>query len=131
MGLFIVREGEGEDDALPSLVPRLRIHHGLDALPFVPRNGSWKKFLVTESQVRDACQQMRGQGSCQALLLTRDADNDDLPNADCPRFAAPRPRCARGELLVVVPATRQRRDLPLPEPRCPGCCLPSSPGGRR
>lgn len=89
MGLFIVREGEGEEGALPSLVVRLRDHLGLHALPFIPRNGNWKKSLVTETQVREACEQIRGNASCQALLLTRDADNDDLPHADCPKHSAP------------------------------------------
>ena len=89
MGLFVVREGEGEEDALPSLVLRVRDHLGLASLPFIPKDGNWKKSLVTESQVRDACEQIRGRGSCDALLLTRDADNGDLPHADCPKFSAP------------------------------------------
>lgn len=88
MGLFVVREGEGEEDALPSLVLRLRDHLGLP-LPYIPKNGNWRKSLVTEAQVRDACEQIRGHASCKALLLTRDADNDDLEHQDCPRFSAP------------------------------------------
>ena len=103
MGLFVVREGEGEEDALPSLVLRLRDHLGLRSLPFIPRNGNWKKSLVTEAQVRRACEQIRGHGSCRALLLTRDADIKDLPHADCPKFSAP-------EMAAWV------RDLGLPFP---------------
>ena len=104
MGLFIVREGEGEEDALPSLVLRLRDHLGLDTLPFIPRNGNWKKSLVTETQVREACEQIRGHESCDALLLTRDADNDDLPHADCPKFSAPEMAAWVRDLALPFPA---------------------------
>jgi hypothetical protein len=89
VGLFIVREGEGEQEALPSLVFRLRDRLCLTELPFIPAEGNWKRQIVTESQVLRVCEQIRNVGSCEALLLTRDADNDDLPDADCPKFSAP------------------------------------------
>lgn len=88
MGLFIVREGEGEEAAIQSLVVRLSDHHGL-GLPYPDKRGNWKKPLLTEAHVREACEQVRGYGSCDALLLTRDADNKDRPEADCPKFSAP------------------------------------------
>lgn len=88
MGLFVVREGEGEEQALPSLVFRLRDHLGLH-LPHMPKNGNWRKSLVTKTQVRGACEQVRAHASCEALLLTRDADLKDRPYADCPKDAAP------------------------------------------
>ena len=101
MGLFVVREGEGEEEALPDLVNRLRDHLGLASLPFIPKGGNWKKSLVTDTQVRETCEQIRGHGLCQALLLTRDADNDDLPHADCPKFSAP--AIARWVRELVLP----------------------------
>jgi hypothetical protein len=104
MGLFIVREGEGEEGAMPSLVLRLRDHLGLEALPFIPRNGNWRKSLVTAAQVRESCEQIRGNGSCQALLLTRDADNDDLPHGDCPKYSAPEIAAWVRELALPFPA---------------------------
>lgn len=103
MGLFIVREGEGEEYALPSLVVRLRDHLGLVSLPSIPKNGNWKKSLVTQAQVREACEQIRGSGSCDALLLTRDADNDDLSHADCPKASAPEMAAWVRDLLLPFP----------------------------
>ncbi len=88
MGLFIVREGEGEQDALPALVYRLRDDLGLE-LPHHSPKQCWRKSLVTESRVRSVCEQVRVFAECDALLLTRDADNDQLQDADCPKFTAP------------------------------------------
>lgn len=88
MGLLIVREGEGEHDAIPILVYRLRDHLGID-LPHHATKDNWRKVLVTEAHVRAACEQARVVAGCEGLLLTRDADNQDLPKADCPKFAAP------------------------------------------
>lgn len=88
MGLLIVREGEGERDAIPALVHRLREHFGL-GLPHHAPKDNWKKVLVTEAHVRSACEQARAVAGCEGLLLTRDADNSNLPEADCPKFAGP------------------------------------------
>lgn len=88
MGLHIVYEGHGEHEALPILVGRMAAHLGLHTLPHVARDALWRQSLVTESKLRDACELVRGQ-ACDALLLTRDADNDDLPDQDCPRKSAP------------------------------------------
>jgi hypothetical protein len=88
VGLYLVREGEGEEDALPNLISRVRDRLGIH-LPHIPRDGNWRKQLLLEGQVLTTCEQIRGIGTCEALLLTRDADNDDLPEQDCPRFSAP------------------------------------------
>lgn len=88
MSLFIVREGEGEQDALPALVYRLGADLGVE-LPHHGPKQNWKKSLVTESHVRAVCDQVRVLPDCEALLLTRDADNDQLQHADCPKFTAP------------------------------------------
>lgn len=88
MGLFIVGEGHGEEDALPSLVHRVSEHLGLD-LPYNATKHNWRKPLVTETHVRAACELARAFPRCEALLLTRDADLKDLQFADCPKFTAP------------------------------------------
>lgn len=88
MGLLIVREGDGEKEALPALVYRLREHLGLD-LPYPASKEPWRRPLVTEADLRAVCEQARAIPKCEGLLLTRDADNDDLPEADCPKFRAP------------------------------------------
>lgn len=88
MGLLMVREGEGEKDALPSLVYRLATHLGVE-LPYLASKEPWRKPLVTETHVREVGEQARALPGCEGLLLTRDADNDDLPVADCPKFNAP------------------------------------------
>lgn len=88
MGLLIVREGEGEKDALPNLVYRLAKHLGVE-LPYPASKEPWRKPLVTETHVREVAEQARALPGCGGLLLTRDADNDDLPAADCPKFNAP------------------------------------------
>lgn len=88
MPLFIVREGEGEKEAVPALVSRLGHHYGL----VLPRHSadrhSWKRLVVTERQVMDTCELARRTPGCEALLITRDADNDQQ-GPDCPRFKAP------------------------------------------
>ena len=89
MGMYVVREGHGEDDALPTLIRRLAVHFQLESLPYLAKNGNWRKPLLTQAHVSAVCEQVRGRGDCEALLLTRDADNDHLPHADCPRFSAP------------------------------------------
>lgn len=89
MALYIVREGDGEREAIPALVYRLRDHHGLDLPHHAPDRHGWKKSIVTEPQVRAVCEQMRAVQGCEALLLTRDADNDQPDHPDCPKFAAP------------------------------------------
>ena len=88
MGLLIVGEGQGEKDALPNLVYRLAKHLGVE-LPHAAPREPWRKPLVTETQVREVGEQARALAGCEGLLLTRDADNDDLPAADCPKFHAP------------------------------------------
>ena len=103
MGLFVVREGEGEEEALPALVIRLRDHLGL-RLPHMPKNGNWRKSLVTQAQVHGACEQVRAHGSCEALLLTRDADLKDLPFSDCPKDTAPEMAGWVRELELPFPA---------------------------
>lgn len=88
MSLYIVVEGDGEREAMPALVYRLRDHLGLD-LPYhaADRHG-WKKLILTERQVVGVCELARGTADCEALLLTRDADNDQV-DPDCPKFKAP------------------------------------------
>lgn len=88
MGLVIVREGVGEEDALPALIYGLRDRLGV-ALPYLDHNGNWRKPLLTEMHVRTVCEQARAIDGCEGLLLTRDADNDQLPAGDCPKFTAP------------------------------------------
>lgn len=88
MRLHVVYEGHGEREALPILVGRMAAHLGLNMLPHVATDRLWRKSLVTGSTVRDACELVRGH-ACDALLLTRDADNDDLPDQDCPKRSAP------------------------------------------
>lgn len=88
MPLYIVREGDGEKDALPALVYKLRDHLGLN-LPFHhPDRHGMQRSLLTKVQVHATCELIRGR-DCDGLLLTRDADQDQLDRADCPKFSAP------------------------------------------
>jgi hypothetical protein len=89
MPLYIVREGDGEEEALPALVYRLGRHLGL-TLPFHhPKKHGLQLPLLTKIQVQTACDRLRSRADCEALLLTRDADQDQLAHADCPKFSAP------------------------------------------
>lgn len=88
MGLLIVREGEGEQEAMPALVYRLATHLALD-LPYNAPKDNWRKPLVTEAHVSGVCEMARALPGCEGLLLTRDADVPDQPDADCPKFVAP------------------------------------------
>lgn len=88
MALYIVREGEGERESIPVLVERLRHRHHLDLPYHSPDRHSWKKLIMTEHQVGGVCEQARSMPGCEALLLSRDADNDQ-DNPDCPKFKAP------------------------------------------
>lgn len=90
MALYVVREGDGEKAALPVLVYAIRNHVGLDRLPHhSPDKHSWKKPLITQANVEAVCEQLRATADCEAVLLTRDADQDQLPYNDCPKFTAP------------------------------------------
>lgn len=88
MALYIVGEGQGEQDALPTLIYRMRDHLGLE-LPHHGSRHSWKKLLLTQPHIHAVCGQVRTTSDCDALLLTRDSDNAQLRDADCPRFTAP------------------------------------------
>lgn len=102
MGLFIVREGHGEEDALPALVARVQAHLDLE-LPHIPKYGNWRKSLLAEPQVRAVCGQIRTLTTCEALLLTRDADNDQLADRDCPKTTAPQIAAWTRELGLPFP----------------------------
>lgn len=89
MALYVVREGDGEQLALPALIYGIRDRLELDLPHHHPDRHSWKKMLLTAAQVSGVCEQLRATDACEAVLLTRDADQDQLPNADCPKYAAP------------------------------------------
>jgi len=103
--LFIVREGEGEKEAMPALVNKLGLYYGFDLPHHSADRHSWKRLVVTERQVVDTCELARRTPGCKALLITRDADNDQQ-GPDCPRFKAPE-------------AARWARALNLPFPVAP------------
>ncbi|MGI8685092.1 MAG: hypothetical protein ACR2MO_08415 [Acidimicrobiales bacterium] len=88
MALYVVREGEGEQEAIPVLVERIRRQHALELPSHSPERHSWKKLILNEQQVVGVCELARGTPNCEALLLTRDADKDQI-GPDCPRFKAP------------------------------------------
>lgn len=102
MGLHVVREGHGEEDALLNLIYRVQERRAF-ILPHVPRLGNWRKSLIWRHQVENTCRQVVGSGTCEALLLTRDADNDDLADADCPRTTAPEIASWVRELALPFP----------------------------
>ncbi|MGH9154554.1 MAG: hypothetical protein ACRD1K_01585 [Acidimicrobiales bacterium] len=88
MALYVVREGEGEQEAIAVLIERIRRQRDLDLPSHSPERHSWKKLILNEPQVVGVCELARGTPNCEALLLTRDADNDQA-GPDCPRFKAP------------------------------------------
>lgn len=94
MSLYIVREGKGEADAMPALVGKVMAHLGLGH-PYPSPKTNWKKPLITQRHVIDACEAIRSASDCHGLLLTRDADNDDLKDLanpqdpDCPKTWGP------------------------------------------
>lgn len=91
MGLFLLGEGFGEVEALPKLVGRLRAHLGLESLPYTDERRMVRRVsILTQDRVRETCEQLRRLQTCSALLLTRDADNKHLADADCPKHTAPR-----------------------------------------
>lgn len=88
MPLYIVREGDGEKDALPALIYKLRDHLGLDLPHHQPDRHGLQRSLLTKAQVHATCELIRGR-DCDGLLLTRDAGHDHLDYEDCPKYSAP------------------------------------------
>lgn len=89
MALWIVREGEGEEDALPNLVFRLCDRLGVSLPGHNTKKHGRKRPLLTRPQVQEACGIVQASPGDTALLLTRDADQDQLADQDCPKYTAP------------------------------------------
>jgi hypothetical protein len=90
MSLVVVAEGHGEMEAVRNIVTRLGGADGLD-LPFIPRSGGvHRRDIRTRGRVEEACNLARMRGAS-ALLLTRDADNEEHVDEmrDCPKARAP------------------------------------------
>jgi hypothetical protein len=88
VSLYVVVEGHGEEQAMPSLVGRLRHTLQLGALPHIPRAGGvWRSQLhLHTSRGKDAIGDLfnlcRARGPS-AVLVTQDSEDS------CPRDAAP------------------------------------------
>ena len=91
MSLIVVAEGHGESEAIRNLVSRVALEDGLHALPHIPGTGGVQRRDVrTRGRVEDAGRIAEARGAT-ALLLTRDADNDETVDEfrDCPKVRAP------------------------------------------
>lgn len=89
MSLRVVVEGQGDRDAIPILVAKLREKLDISDLPHIPSGGGgvWVKQLNSDKsrgvrRVEDVCELHRGLGPS-ALLITQDSEDT------CPRDHAP------------------------------------------
>jgi hypothetical protein len=90
VSLIVVAEGHGETEAIRNIVSRVASDDSL-ILPFIPRVGGVQRRIIrTRGRIEEACEIAMARDAT-ALLLTRDADNDETADEtrDCPKVRAP------------------------------------------